>query len=143
MAYAEQADIVQLYGERLLEIVGDRDRDGVVDEDAVELALESASSEIDSYLATRYPVPLTDPPPQMVVQACVDIAVYRLAYNTTSLTEEMRVRYTDTIAWLKLVAKGDAQLPDVGNQGPDDDEDGGLQEITGGKRAGFFYSVRG
>jgi phage gp36-like protein len=140
MAYATIADITAIHGARTLQIVGDRNSDGVIDEAAVNLALASASAEIDSYLASRYSVPIASPD-QMVKGYCVDIAVYRLAYGDLERTEEMRIRYDDAIKWLKEVAKGNAQI--IGGTtgtGVGEGTDDGLNEITGGKHAGFFQA---
>jgi phage gp36-like protein len=108
MAYATQSDITDLYGLNAL-YVADRDGDGVADAAAVDRALASASAEIDSYLLVRYTLPLPDVP-QILVQACVDIAVYRLALSHDVLSEEHRRRYEDATAHLKRIARGEAAL---------------------------------
>ncbi|SMH35876.1 gp436 family protein [Maritimibacter sp. HL-12] len=108
MAYATQTDIEELYGANAL-YVADRDGDGVADVAAVTRALQLASGEIDSFLGVRYSVPLTHVP-EIVGQACVDIALYRLALSADVLSEEHRRRYEDTIAHLKRIAKGEAML---------------------------------
>lgn len=141
MPYAEQSDIVATHGQDLLETVAARGDDDAIDATAVSLALESASSEIDSYLSMRYTTPIAAPT-RMVKQVCVDIAVYRLAYTAAALTEEMRKRYEDAIAWLRSVAKGEATV--IGAEPPaSDGSDGGSAAVTGNKRAGMFYLVRG
>lgn len=142
-AYATRDDITSRHGEDMLLRIADRDGDDVVDDDAVNLALESASSEIDSYVATRYPVPLSSPS-AMVTQVCVDIAVYRLASSESALTEEMRKRYDDAIKWLQAVAKGDAAIvtPSTGDDEDDPDEDG-TANVGALHSAGFFRSTRG
>lgn len=106
--YATQADITTIYSEDAL-YVADRDGDGVVDAPAVERALSSASDEIDSYLGTRYPLPITDPP-GLLIQFCVDIAIYRLASSRDVLSEEHRRRYEDTLKHLALISSGKAVL---------------------------------
>lgn len=143
IAYATQEDIVSRHGDDMLLRIADRDDDDTVDEDAVNLALESASSEIDSYVATRYPVPLASPS-AMVKQVCVDIAVYRLASSESALTDEMRKRYEDAIKWLQAVAKGDAAIvtPSTGEDDEDPDEDG-TNNVGALHSAGFFRSTRG
>ena len=69
--------------------MADRDGDGVPDEGAVTAALDSASAEIDGYIAVRYTLPLASPPPNLT-QPCVDIALYRLASSRDVLTDEHR-----------------------------------------------------
>lgn len=129
MAYATQTDIITLYSEDAL-FVADRDGDGVVDESAVARALRLASSEIDSYLAVRYPLPLPDPgTTDLLIQFCVDIALYRLAASRNVLSEEHRQRYDDAIKHLKDVARGTAAL--VLPVGDTDDPDATPEAPTG------------
>lgn len=110
MAYATGSDIAILYGEAVLDVVASRDDSGRQSEDAVLAALESSSAEIDTYLGMRYVVPLETPPPY-IKQVCVDITVYRLALDIGPRTEEMRLRYKDAIDYLKMVSKGEIDLP--------------------------------
>lgn len=109
MAYASEADIVRLHGQRFLDDLADRDSDGGTDGPSVELALELASSEIDSYLSVRYPTPLPTVP-GLVRSATINIAIYNLASDGLGRTDDIRKRYEDAIAWLKMVAKGAANL---------------------------------
>lgn len=142
MTYAAKDDIEKIHGTDALERVADRDGDGEIDTDAVDLALESASSEIDSYISVRYDVPLASPSP-MVKQVCVDIAVYRLAVSTTRLTDEMRQRYEDAVEWLKSIAKGNAAVDDGSGEDDDGDDNDGADTVGAVHSAGMFYSTRG
>lgn len=108
MPYATDADIVDLYGPDAL-VVADRDGDGMAESPAVARALSSATDEIDSYLGVRYAVPLAHVP-GVVRQACVDIALYRLALSADVLSDEHRRRYEDALAHLRRIAKGEATL---------------------------------
>jgi phage gp36-like protein len=107
-AYATQDDIVALYGADAL-FVADRDGDGVAEAPAVARALASASEEINSFLAVRYPLPLTSTP-GVLVQKTVDIALYRLALSKDVQSVEHRQRYEDALAWLKALGKGEVSL---------------------------------
>lgn len=134
MAYATQADIVDLYGPNAL-YVADRDGDGVADADAVTRALNAASDEIDSYLAVRYRLPL-DTTPGILRQYAVDIALYRLALGREVLSEEHRRRYEDALGALKRLAEGKAALilpqdPDADPDSPTADQ-GPRPIVTGG-----------
>ena len=111
----------------MLAIVGDRAGDGVVDTVAIEAALEIATSEIETYLAARYDVPLRPVPPY-VKQLCIDIAVYRLAHSDAPRTEEMRRRYDDAIRFLTAFAKGTVEIPGAAP----DNGDGSEGEAVGG-----------
>jgi phage gp36-like protein len=108
MAYAVQNDITELYSPDAL-YVADRDGDGVPDAGAITRALKLASSEIDSYLGVRLSLPLAETP-DLLVQFCVDIALYRLALSRDVLSDEHRKRYDDTIKHLKDIARGSATL---------------------------------
>ncbi|MDR5803406.1 phage protein Gp36 family protein [Caballeronia sp. LZ001] len=97
------------FGERELIALSDRERTGVVDSAVVSAAIDDASSEIDSYLAGRYRLPL-DPAPKMLSRVCCDIARYLLCGADARMTEEIRQRYKDATGFLKLVANGDVTL---------------------------------
>ena len=108
MAYATQADITLIYSPDAL-YVADRDGDGVADAPAIARAMDLASGEIDSYIGARYGLLLVNAP-AILIQFCVDIAVYRLALSRDVLTEEHRRRYEDTLKHLKDIARGTAAL---------------------------------
>jgi len=130
MAYATQADIVTLYSENAL-FVADRDGDGVPDAAAITRALGSASGEIDSFLNVRYQVPI-EAPSDLLMQFCVDIALYRLALGREVLTEEHRKRYEDALAHLKLIAAGKAALVLPVPEGAEEAEQTGPRPIVSG-----------
>jgi phage gp36-like protein len=135
-AYATQADITIIYGEAVLDAVASRDGSGRKSYEAVEAALQAASDEIDTYLGVRYTVPLETPPPY-IKMVCVDIAVYRLALDVGPRTEEMRLRYTDAISYLKSVADGKFELPDTGggtDPGGGENSAGTGARVIGAKR---------
>jgi phage gp36-like protein len=111
MAYATQIDITELYSEDAL-YVADRDGDGVPDASAITRALRSASGEIDSYLGVRFSLPLPETP-DLLVQFCVDIALYRLALSRDVLSDEHRNRYEDTTLNIPQSAGGDGGEPTV------------------------------
>ena len=75
----------------------------------LEKALATASGEINSYLATRYSIPIS-PVPQILKNYCIDIAWYRLAQNNAP--EQYTTRYNNTIARLKDIEKGQMLLVD-------------------------------
>lgn len=86
-------------------------------------ALQDATEEVNSYLATRYGKPLAIVPGKVVRVTC-DIANYLLASDAALMTEERRLRYEDAVAWLKGCANGKPDLAalttDDGN--PETDE---------------------
>lgn len=109
MAYAAQQDIVDRYGEDALYVAADRDNNDAIDTAAVTRALDSATGEMNIYLGKKYQLPLPAVTP-ILVEWCIDIALYKLSFNAASLTEEKRRRYDDAIRSLKAIAAGDASL---------------------------------
>ncbi len=106
MAYATAAELSDHLGVDRYTDLADRDQDGSVDSAAVAQALTSASSIADSYVTRYLPIATA---PRMLVDAVLEIAVYKLAGNRATTDE--RQRYEDAIAWLKDVAAKRASLP--------------------------------
>lgn len=109
MAYAASADLIARFSETEIAQLSDVEDRETVNDAVVSAALTDASGEIDSYLSGRYATPITGTAPQQVKNACLDIARYRL-YDDHP-TENVRQRYTDALAWLKLVMMGHVSLP--------------------------------
>ena len=132
MSYATQQDIIDRYSEDQLLIIADRDNDGVADTDVVDQALEDASSEIDTYIAAKYELPLTTVP-LVITRICVDISMYRLAADRDMATEERRKRYEDAIALLRRISTGEVSL---GISKPPKTTDGQVKMISQPSRFG-------
>lgn len=109
MPYASQQDLIERFGEDDLIVAADRDRDGVIDAEVVETALEDAAAEIDSYLAQVYRLPLPSVPPLIRRLAC-DIAFHRLSPEADTATEHRRTRYGEAVSLLKKLAKREITL---------------------------------
>lgn len=110
MAYATAQD--WLDAEESQSFIGDTDGDGSADQAAIDKALNSASAEMDGWLASRYPVPVSDPAALPVLKVhVVAVATYHLARTANMITEEIKDRYTASIDYLKSVSKGAADLP--------------------------------
>jgi len=117
--YATVADLTALYGEQEVIVLTDREERenaeetaGTVDATVALEALQRASSEADSYLAARYPLPLASTPQALASVVC-DIARFRLTGGETTETTPIADRYKAAIAWLKDIASGRAVLPGV------------------------------
>lgn len=104
--YAQVTDMQMRFGQEELEQLAPSDTDAV-DQSKVESALNDASAEMNTYLGSVYSLPLTDPNPYLKT-ICCDITRFRLWDDAVS--EEVRKRYEDAIAWLKKVVKGDVSL---------------------------------
>jgi phage gp36-like protein len=125
VAYATQADMVDEFGELELAQLTDRISASAIDAEVLKQALDSATEEIDSYLAARYTVPL-EMIPAALVPKCADIARYRLYKDAPP--DVVIERYKMAIRWLENVAKGLIALPvtpaPVSHDTPDfDDQD--------------------
>lgn len=129
MTYALQADMQAALGDgELIQLTDRADPPvGAIDATVLARALEAADGEIDSYLASRYSLPLVSVP--VILRDCaVDIARYRL--HDRGVPDRVKEAYKDRIAWLRDVASGKASL------GLDDltPASAGLPEMTSGGR---------
>lgn len=117
MPYATASDIELALGDDYYALVADRDVDGVVDTDAVDRAIASATSQVDSYLGPWLPLPSVPP---MVQEATIAIAVHRLRVHRDATTEDSRRAYDGVVAWLRDVSSGKASigLPTPPSEGP-------------------------
>lgn len=105
MTYATQQNMIDRFGEREVIALTDRDNAGVIDVVVLDKALQSADSEINTYLAGSYSLPL-DSTPLVVRDFACDIARYRLSSAEVVETEEVRNRYRDAIKFFEKVASG-------------------------------------
>ncbi|WP_281545898.1 phage protein Gp36 family protein [Grimontia sp. SpTr1] len=122
--YATVDDMLARYGEDVVYPLADKDQDDALDEEAAERSLNDATGLMNSYLGTRYPLPLLEVP-DLLTRLCVDIALYWLADDAGGATEEKRQRFEDAIQWLENIAKGRVEL---GLDAPTDDEPGSLND---------------
>lgn len=70
MPYCTLQDMIDRYGEAEVLAYADRDRDGLADEALVNGVLADVDAEIDTYLAGRYALPLSETPRVLVRIAC-------------------------------------------------------------------------
>lgn len=107
MSYVTQQELADRYGDDEILALADRNRDGTPDPGVIDQAIIDASAEIDSYLGTRYAVPI-DPAPPAIKSAAADIARYRMMDDRP--LEEAVKRYENAIRYLRDVATGKAAL---------------------------------
>ena len=103
--YATQTDITNLYGEELLYVLADRDRDQVLDTAAINAAIEFGAAQVRTYLSKRYSDAQLAAS-QDVKRLVVEIAVFRLALQADALTVEIRTRYEEALRQMELMARG-------------------------------------
>lgn len=119
--YATVQSMTARFGEYEMIALSDRAKTGHIDAAVVQDAIDDAASEIDTYLAGRYLLPLS-PAPKVLNGVCCDIARYRLCGGETRDTEEIRTRYKYATNFLQRVASGDITLgttPTGATQEPD------------------------
>jgi len=133
MSYATAQELVFAFGSRELAQMATPSRFDVVDDEHLELAIEDedyptgepdeaaleacldainqaldvADGTINSYLASRYTLPLTVTP-AVLKKTALDLARHEL--HKERATEEITKRRDNAIAWLKDLASGKATL---------------------------------
>ncbi len=126
MAYSIQDDLLEQISEDLLIQLTDDAGGGTVDTSVVDRSIADADAEIDSYCATRYPVPFS-PVPVMVRKTSVDIAIYNLFARRRGAPEDRQERYNNAVRWLKDVSRG---LISLGANAPNTDDEAGPAAST-------------
>lgn len=131
-SYGDVQTLLRQFGTNELLQLAPGDSEQGLDEALLLDALRRASREADSYLATRYPVPLTPAEnsgeivwPEPLASFVGDMARYHLTGGDAQESEAIARRYQEALDWLKAVAKGLADLPpppDGGGGGEDDGE---------------------
>lgn len=108
MAYCTKDDILNIIPEQdLINLTVDTPvGDDVVNEAQLSSAIDYADSCINGYLRSRYDLPLSVIPDE-IVKLCADIAVYRLYMRRPqSLPEHIKDNYKESIELLKNIQKG-------------------------------------
>lgn len=105
MSYATRPEMIARFGETEVIALTDREDVGEIDDGVLASALEDASAEMDTYLASRYSVPVKTHA-RFLAGLCCDIARYRLSGSETAETNPIRIRYRDAIRFLERAADG-------------------------------------
>jgi phage gp36-like protein len=110
--YCTKADILKhLSEDELVQLTADSGTN--VDDAVVTEQIEGADSEIDSYTAKRYVVPMS-PVPARIKSLSIVISIYKLharrASKVGGINEAVRTDYEDAIAFLRDVASGKAVI---------------------------------
>ncbi|MDX2008257.1 MAG: DUF1320 domain-containing protein [Meiothermus sp.] len=125
--YATLEDIKGAVAEDVLVYLVDDERERTITEAGearIGKALVQAESEVNSYVALKYALPLADVP-EALKTATTDIAVYRLfkrrGIRPGTADEVVQTDYRNAVAWLRDIASGKATLTaSGGGQGGDD-----------------------
>ena len=102
MTYATRQHLIDAIG---LDAIDQREE--TLGPGAADKVLTAAGAEIDSYLCTRYAVPV--PVSENMARIAVQIAQYRLLGDAAD--DRSRADYDDAIRWLKDVQAGRAAIP--------------------------------
>lgn len=118
MGYATKQNLIDRFGEKELIELTDRATPaaGAIDDQVLGRALADADARINAFLAPRYTLPI-DPVPASLEPVACDIARYYLYEDR--VTDQVKRRYDDAVAFLKAVANGTADIGvSTGNQAP-------------------------
>ena len=107
--YCSKADILERLEEQVLAQLTDDAAGVTVDDAKVDRAIADAQAEIDGYVGTRRPVPLS-PAPDIIRKVCVELAIYHLYSRRMGAPDEWRTRYEDDRRWLEQAAAGRVSL---------------------------------
>jgi phage gp36-like protein len=112
--YATYQDMVDTYGvpELAALTAATSAVSGQPDQARIEKVLSRSSSEADSYIRSRYPVPLTTVPDVLTDKVCELTRYYLDRQPTESITD----RWKAALAWLRDVRDGKIVLFDETNQ---------------------------
>lgn len=110
MAYCTQSDIQEEVTESVLIELTDDERLGTINAARVTKAITAADTEIDSYLAQRYPVPMTEGL-ELLKDCSVNLSLERLYLRRTgALPEDRKDRIAHVRKLLSDIAMGRASL---------------------------------
>lgn len=127
-AYCTQENLLVRFGSAELLGIADRDGDSVVDVAVVTAAIETASSIIDSYIGTRYALPLPSVPATLKA-ICEDLA--RHALYTVEPMKIVVDNRDAALSRLRDISRGVASL-DVPPPPPASSSDSGIQIMVDG-----------
>lgn len=109
MAYATSQDFVDAFGQpETLQLTNlDNPIATTINLVPLDKALDDASAEIDTYIGSRYILPLASTP-SVVNRYCLDIARYML--DRIHTREDVRLRYEDALKWQAMLASGKVSI---------------------------------
>lgn len=112
-SYITKEDLLDELGEELLVQLTDDSGDEQVNDSVVEKAISYAEGIFDSYVRTRYSLPV--PATQMVKSSCLNLAIYQLHRKRATFTDDgvfkvKKTAYDETMSILKDIQKGHAAL---------------------------------
>ncbi len=131
MTYATQQDLIDRFGATELAQLTDLVAGAVINATTVARALADTDAKIDSFLGSRYLLPLATVP-TVLVGLAADMARYALWDQRAS--DAVAQRNKDALALLALFAKGQVTLPGAASLAPAV----GAVTVTSASRPRFF-----
>ena len=115
MAYITNTDIENFLGTQVYVQLTDDTGTGSADANKVNQARLGAEGEVNSYLATRYQVPVTltaeAETGEVIKTFVLSLAAYRLHSRRPPVHADIVRRHDEALTWLSRVAAGLVQLP--------------------------------
>lgn len=105
MAYVTTAECRTYYGTKYVDLSVDRNKDGLPEDDALQMLIDDQSSFVDFYLSKVYKLPL-NPVPYGLKGPVIDLVIYKASPDIGPYTVEKRVRRDDAIKFLEALADG-------------------------------------
>lgn len=104
-------DLLESFGERDLPI----DDLGIVSDEKIDSSIEYSTLYVESYLrAVGIALPATASIQLELKECMLNITRYNYSNNEAAMTEEIRKRYEDCLAYLNKILKGSVVLSDTG-----------------------------
>ncbi|MCG8405122.1 MAG: DUF1320 domain-containing protein [Phycisphaerales bacterium] len=115
MTYVTNNDVQAWLGTQAYIKLTDDSGSGTADETKVDEARFGAEGEANSYLATRYKVPVdvsSEPEIEAVLRSfLLDLVSYRLHSRRPPVPDDIARRRDEAVTWLSRVSSGMVQLP--------------------------------
>ena len=97
-----------------------------VDDADIDAQLQASAGTMDSYLSSRYALPIASPYPSGLKRCNVDIAVFhilmRRGFNPEEYDENYKLLHDSCMEWLKNVRDGKLNIPDLIDSTPNKSE---------------------
>ena len=120
--YIAQTDLDVYLSDADLVMLTDDAGAGTIDTTKVAECIVAAESEVDSFLAKRYTVPITTTVPETVKEWAVQLTVVRLHQRKLPIPPDIWEMAAEARRQLGMVNKGDLSL-DIGTDAPDEPSD--------------------
>lgn len=127
MPYITKTDLLAVIPERelrqLADDTPDDDGDEATFDDIVAAALNRATSRVNSYISARYPTPIIGTVPDSIKEACEVFAKRWIYFRRNISDQDLNDAYKEKTDWLKDVAQGHANIPELDVSGTSDEHD--------------------